>query len=66
MRQNTYENVQTMFTHQGGTMSTREVLDAGVHPETFYRMRDLGLLEKAARGWYRLPGLPPLAAPDLT
>lgn len=66
MRQNTYENVQTIFTNQGGTMSTREVLDAGIHPETFYRMRDLGLLEKAARGWYRLPGLPPLAAPDLT
>jgi len=65
MRQNTYEKVRALFTDHGGIMSTREVLDAGVHPETLYRMRDLGLLEKVARGWYRLPGLPPLAAPDL-
>lgn len=65
MRPNTYENVRALFADRGGIMSTREVLDAGVHPETLYRMRDLGLLEKVARGWYRLPGLPPLAAPDL-
>lgn len=65
MRPNTYENVRAMFADRGGIMSTRQVLDAGVHPETLYRMRDLGLLEKVTRGWYRLPGLPPLAAPDL-
>lgn len=65
MRPNTYENVKALFADRGGIMSTRAVLDAGVHPETLYRMRDLGLLEKVARGWYRLPGLPPLAAPDL-
>jgi predicted transcriptional regulator of viral defense system len=65
MRPNTYENVKALFADNGGIMSTRQVLDAGVHPETLYRMRDLGLIEKIARGWYRLPGLPPLAAPDL-
>jgi predicted transcriptional regulator of viral defense system len=65
MRPNTYENVKALFADSGGIMSTRQVLNAGVHSETLYRMRDLGLIEKIARGWYRLPGLPPLSAPDL-
>lgn len=65
MRPNTYEKVRALFADRGGIMSTREVLNAGVHPGTLYRMRDLGLLEKVTRGWYRLPDLPPLTAPDL-
>lgn len=65
MRPNTFDKVEALFADHGGIMSTRDVLNSSVHPETLYRMRNLGLLNQVARGWYRLPGLPPLAAPDL-
>jgi predicted transcriptional regulator of viral defense system len=36
-----------------------------VHPRTLYAMRDSGVLERLARGLYRLADLPPLSNPDL-
>jgi predicted transcriptional regulator of viral defense system len=46
-------------------LTTGKALSMGVHPETLYGMRDAGLLERVGRGIFRLPGLPPLAEPDL-
>jgi len=54
-----------IFTAQGGTLRTREALEAGIHPRTLYAMRDAGELEQLARGLYRLAELPPLSNPDL-
>ena len=59
------ENVITLFIKHGGTMRTREVLAAGVHPRTLYELRDSGELEQLTRGVYRLTDLPPLSDPDL-
>ena len=54
-----------IFREHGGIMRTHEALDAGIHPETLYALRDSGALERMARGLYRLAGEPPLAEPDL-
>lgn len=53
------------FRRAGGTLRTSEALRAGVHPSTFYRMRDEGLLVRLARGLYRLAELEPLSQHDL-
>ena len=49
----------------GGTLTTGEVLDAGIHPRTLYAMRGAGVLIRLNRGLYRLADLPPLGNPDL-
>lgn len=53
------------FREHGGTLRTREALDLGIHRRTLYALRDRGLLERLARGLYRLAELPPLSDPDL-
>lgn len=50
---------------QGGTMRTGAALAAGVNPGTLTALREVGLVERAARGLYRLMELPPMATPDL-
>jgi predicted transcriptional regulator of viral defense system len=59
------EQARQLFRDHGGTLRTREVLRAGVHPRTLYAMQSSGELERLARGLYRLAGLPPLSDPDL-
>jgi predicted transcriptional regulator of viral defense system len=59
------EQARSVFGKRGGTMSTGEALEAGIHPRTLYAMRDAGELEPLARGVYRLADLPPLKEPDL-
>jgi predicted transcriptional regulator of viral defense system len=54
-----------LFREKGGILRTREALKGGIHPRTLYAMRDAGEIERAARGVYRLAGLPPLSDPDL-
>jgi predicted transcriptional regulator of viral defense system len=54
-----------LFREQGGILRTSEALDLGIHPRTLYGLRDAGLLERVARGLYRLVELPPPAHPDL-
>ncbi len=46
-------------------MQTAEALQAGIHQEVLYYMRDTGLLETLARGLYRLADAPALGNPDL-
>jgi predicted transcriptional regulator of viral defense system len=59
------EQAKAIFRRHGGTMRTREVLEAGVHPRTLYQLRDAGELVALARGVYRLADMPPLSEPDL-
>ena len=49
---------------QGGIIRTAEALKAGIHPRTFYALRDRGYLETISRGVYRLSELPPISNPD--
>ena len=46
------------FMRRGGTLRTREAVEAGVHYATLYWMRDHGRLEQLTRGVYRLAELP--------
>lgn len=59
------DQARGIFQDHGGTMRTGEALAAGVDPRTLYAMRDSGVLERLARGLYRLSDAPPLEAPDL-
>ena len=54
-----------IFREHDGILRTSEALELGVHPRTLYKMRDSGLLERLARGLYRLADLAPLSNPDL-
>jgi predicted transcriptional regulator of viral defense system len=56
---------RTIFREHGGVLRTSEALELGIHPRTLYGMRDSGVLERLARGLYRLADLPPLSNPDL-
>jgi len=54
-----------LFRQHGGTLRTSAALRLGIHPRTFYAMRDERLLERLTRGLYRLVELPPLSNADL-
>jgi len=49
---------------QGTVFHTVEAMRAGVHPRTFYAMRDAGIIERLAQGLYRLADGPILSNPD--
>lgn len=59
------EKAVAVFKKHGGILRTAQAMRAGIHPATFYTMRDSGVLERVSRGVYRLAGGPPLANPDL-
>jgi len=61
----TIRKANTIFRQHDGILRTSEALDLGIHPRTLYAMRDSGVLERLARGLYRLADLPPLSNPDL-
>ena len=60
-----HEKARDIFRAHGGTLRTREALNAGIHPRTLYELRDSGEVEQLARGVYRLAEMPPLTDPDL-
>lgn len=49
---------------RGGIIRTAEAIRAGIHPRTFYSLRDQGYLETVSRGVYRLADLPAISNPD--
>jgi predicted transcriptional regulator of viral defense system len=49
----------------GGTIRTRDAIQAGVHPRTLYQLRDAGELEVLSRGVYRLTDQEQISDPDL-
>ena len=61
----TIRKANTIFRQHDGILRTSEALDLGIHPRTLYAMRDSGVLERLARGLYRLADFPPLSNPDL-
>jgi predicted transcriptional regulator of viral defense system len=60
-----FEAAKKVFRGRGGVLKTGEALSAGIHPRTLYEMERSGILEKLARGLYRLADMPPLGNPDL-
>jgi predicted transcriptional regulator of viral defense system len=48
----------TAFRNAGGILRTAEVLAQGIHPRTLYSLRDEGVIERIARGVYRLADHP--------
>jgi len=61
----TIQEARTIFREHHGILRTSEALELGIHPRTLYSMRDAGMLDRLARGLYRLAELPPLTNPDL-
>lgn len=59
------EEAKQRIRELGGTVRTGEALEAGIHPRTFYALRDSGELERLSWGVYRLAELPSLSEPDL-
>lgn len=59
------QEARTVFREHDGILRTSQALALGVHPRTLYAMRDTGILDRVARGLYRLADLPPLSNPDL-
>lgn len=59
------QEAKTIFREHGGILRTSEALELGIHPRTLSTMRDSGVLDRLARGLYRLADLPPLSNPDL-
>jgi len=60
-----FETARKVFRDRGGVLKTGEALRAGIHPRTLYEMERNGILEKLARGLYRIADMPPLGNPDL-
>lgn len=60
-----YSKAVSIFKRHGGILRTAQALNAGIHPETLYDMRDSGVLEVITRGVFRLSDCPPLENPDL-
>ncbi len=54
-----------VFRTNGGIMRMANAVQAGVHRNTLYAMRDAGVIEQLSRGLFRLADAPPLANPDL-
>ena len=54
-----------IFNRCGGMLRTSEAIRAGIHQRTLYALRDAGVIERIARGLYRLASRPPLGHPDL-
>jgi predicted transcriptional regulator of viral defense system len=59
------QEARTIFREHHGILRTSEALELGIHARTLYAMRDAGMLDRLARGLYRLAELPPLTNPDL-
>ncbi len=65
MRNERFKNAKEVFSNHGGVMTRKQAVDAGMSPNTFYAMRDAGIIEMISRGWYTLADQPPSSRPDL-
>ncbi len=48
------DKAKTLFRKQGGIMRMANAVEAGIHRNTLYAMRDAGVIEQLSRGLYRL------------
>lgn len=62
---NAKEKAIKLFKKNQGLLRTAEAIRLGIHPRTLYQMRDEGLLERLAKGVYRLVEIPDFSEPDL-
>jgi predicted transcriptional regulator of viral defense system len=60
-----YQKALITIQKMGGTIRTRDAIQAGVHPRTLYQLRDAGELEVLSRGVYRLTDQEQISDPDL-
>jgi predicted transcriptional regulator of viral defense system len=60
-----FDRAIAVFKQHGGILRTAQALQAGIHPNTLYTMRDVGTFEVVSRGVFRLAGSEPLGNPDL-
>lgn len=65
MSERAIDKALEIFRSKGGIMATKEAVESGIHCRTLYEMHNRGIVERIARGHYRLTGLPPLSNPDL-
>ena len=61
----TFENAEKIFRRHNGILRTGQAKKLGIDQPILVQMCDEGLLEKEARGLYRLADLPPLSNPDI-
>lgn len=59
------EKARRLIKRRGGIIRTGEALAIGIHPRTFYTLRDTGVLDRVSRGVYRLTEEKPLSNVDL-
>jgi predicted transcriptional regulator of viral defense system len=59
------ELAKAIFRLHNSTMATSDAIEAGIHPETLYKMRDHGTIEELDRGLFRLADEPAPSDPDL-
>ena len=59
------KTAKEIIREHGGIIKTSEALEKGIHPRTFYHLRDTGELERLARGLYKLAEVSPYSDPDL-
>lgn len=59
------QEVFNLFRNSGGVLRTSEILSAGIHPRTLYKLRNEGLIMRLERGLYKLNDNKPLSNPDL-
>ena len=62
---NACEKARQIIRECGGMIKTSEAIQAGIHPRTFYQLRDMGDLEQLSRGIYRLAEIETVSNPDL-
>ncbi len=60
-----FDKAITIFKKHGGILRTSEAIEAGIHPDTLYALRDSDVLETISRGIYRFKNGSPLSNPDL-
>ncbi len=60
------EKAKDIIKKLGGIVKTSDAINAGIHPRTFYQLRDAGVLEKLSRGVYKLKNHNEISNPDLT
>jgi len=54
----------TTIRKMGGIVRTNDAIRAGIHPRTFYQLRDSGEIEALSRGVYRLSSAEEISHPD--
>jgi hypothetical protein len=65
MPRKSFQTAEQIFRENNGLLRTGQAKRLGIHEPTLIQLWQAGLLEKEARGLYRLADLPPLSHPDL-